>query len=216
MTYATTISTLCRGGGSKGCLWAAAPIQKYAPTKKSSPRLYFNRRICYCITRIGGAGLSVVNCAPIYLHGPSIGTPILAFLQNRPCTVQWMVYNRFTVCSIHRRQRLTASSCRSKWNKRFHAYDRFPFTFGGMLMKKRPFTTQSHQKSVRFRIYISARTKLPFHALTLLIRRQERHLACKYPVSAIHKDSILEAFRDPASLAVICGKWTGCRQCHFF
>ena len=59
-----------------GGLGAAAPppIQKPGPCapKWSSPHRYFNRSICYCITRITGASLSVVNCAPVCLHGPSI------------------------------------------------------------------------------------------------------------------------------------------------
>ena len=65
--------------GSKGASGAAS-IQKStfpcAP-KYSTPRRYFNRSICYCITRITGTSLSVVHyyrlCPPSVRMVPPIG-----------------------------------------------------------------------------------------------------------------------------------------------
>jgi len=74
--------TLRDRGGSQGGLGTAAPIQKSAPPpqkRRSSPCRYFNRSICYYITRIAGASLSVVNCAPHLLPWPLRWPPVLTF-----------------------------------------------------------------------------------------------------------------------------------------
>ena len=66
-------------------VWGPSPHSKVcppSPPKWSSPRRYFNRSICYCITRIAGVSLSIVNCAThlspwLFIALP----PVLALLE---------------------------------------------------------------------------------------------------------------------------------------
>ena len=70
-------------GGPRPPFKSLPPV---CPHKWSSSRRYFNRSICYCVTRLAGVSLSVVNCAPppICRHGPILGSPVLAFLEPPP------------------------------------------------------------------------------------------------------------------------------------
>jgi len=50
--------------------------------KFTTPILLTEVYDCYCI-KIAGASLSIVNCAPVSKHGPSISIPpVLIFLES--------------------------------------------------------------------------------------------------------------------------------------
>jgi len=96
---------------SKGVWVTTAPLKSLFPSAHppnevhQSPRRYFNRSICYCVTRITGVSLSVVNCITHLLARPlhCLPSPVLAFLGPPMvvcmcvclCKIQW--YNATSV-----------------------------------------------------------------------------------------------------------------------
>ena len=68
---------MLRGRGPHSKVWPLWPQIKF-----TTPIFNRSTGICYCISRIAGASLSVVSFAPapIYLYGPPLA-PVLAFLR---------------------------------------------------------------------------------------------------------------------------------------